>query len=359
MFKDEPALIDTEPEAWAEAASLLYISDSSPGFSRVRTATRFRYLDKTGQKLTDEKTIDRIRSLVIPPAWEDVWIAPSAKAHIQATGRDARGRKQYRYHTLWTAARGEAKYSSLIAFARALPEMRARIDSDLRRHGMPRQKVLATIVWLLDNALIRVGNTAYAKANKSFGLTTLKSRHVEIEGSTLRFAFRGKSGKEWNLKIRDRRIGRIVREIQDIPGQDLFQYLDEEGARHSIGSHDVNEYIRETSRSEFSSKHFRTWGGTVTAAGLLAETPVPGTKREMKFVVNDIIDKVASQLGNTRAVCRACYIHPSVITAWSEGRLTDEFAAIESRFRKPIDRLDEDETLVLRWLENTDAPAAQ
>ena len=352
MLKESALLAgEAESEAWAEAASLIYLTDASPGFSRRRTPSGFTYLDKRGEKLTDEKAIDRIRSLAIPPAWEDVWIAPIQKAHMQATGRDIRGRKQYRYHPQWTALRGEAKYSSLLSFAKALPAIRQKIDSDLRRHGFPREKVLATIVWLLDNALIRVGNTAYARSNKSFGLTTLQNRHVEIEGSTLRFAFRGKSGKEWNLKIRDRRIGRIVKGVQELPGQQLFQYLDEEGVRRSLSSQDVNDYIRDAGNAEFSSKHFRTWGGTVTAAGLFAQTPLPETQRERKFVVNDIIDKVAARLGNTRAVCRACYIHPAVVTAWSEGRLAEEEETVRKRFRKPLTGLDDDESLVFRWLE--------
>jgi DNA topoisomerase-1 len=340
--------------ASAEAASLVYCSDTEPGIRRKRAGKGFWYLGPDGTKIANAATLSRIRGLAIPPAWTDVWISPVAEGHIQATGRDDRGRKQYRYHARWTACRDEVKYSSLTAFARALPRMRRRIEGDLGKRGLPRERVLASIVWLLDNALIRVGNAAYARDNNSFGLTTLRDRHVKIEGPTLRFAFRGKSGKEWRLRISDRRIARIVKGVQDLPGQHLFQYLNGEGSRKPIGSQDVNEYIRQAGAADFSSKHFRTWGGTIRAAQIFAATAVPETKRETARVMNQVIDAVAAQLGNTRAVCRQCYIHPLVMSAWSEGRLADELAAVRRRYRKPPERLHAEEALVLRWLERAE-----
>ena len=346
---------DTEAEAAAEAAaraaSLVYCSDTEPGIARRKAGRGFWYQDANGTKVTDAATLDRIKSLAIPPAWTDVWISPDARGHIQATGRDQRGRKQYRYHPEWTAHRGEAKYSNLTDFARALPRLRQRIDADLRKRGLPYERVLASIVWLLDNSMIRIGNASYARDNRSFGLTTLRDRHVDVDGSTLRFAFRGKSGKEWKLKISDRRIARIVKGVQDLPGQQLFQYLDSEGLRRAIASQDVNDYIRQASEADFSSRHFRTWGGTMTAAQLLAETELPGTKREMATTMNLVVDQVAARLGNTRAVCRQCYIHPIVMDSWSEGRLGDELAAIRRRLRALPEGLEEEELVLLRWLE--------
>ena len=336
--------------AFVEAVDLVYCTDSEPGIRRRKAGRGFSYARPDGEEI-DLETYDRIRMLAIPPAWTDVWISPTPDGHLQATGRDERGRKQYRYHERWTACRDEVKYSSLVDFAQALPRLRERMDADLRRHGLPRERVLASIVWLLDNSMIRVGNAAYAKENNSFGLTTLRDRHVKVDGSTLRFAFRGKSGKEWKLRISDRRIARIVKGVQDIPGQHLFQYLDEDGSRKPVKSQDVNAYIREASGADFSSKHFRTWGGTVRAAYLFAGTELPATRRETARVMNATIDRVAERLGNTRAVCRKCYVHPLVFTAWTEGRLGAELAAVKSRMRKQPDGLDEDEALVLRWLE--------
>lgn len=340
-----------DAEATARAASLVYCSDTEPGIRRRRAGRGFWYVRAGGGKVTDEETLQRIRSLAIPPAWTDVWISPADNGHIQATGRDARGRKQYRYHPRWTLYRDEVKFASLTAFARSLPKLRAQVDRDLRRHGVPRERVLASIVWLLDRAMIRIGNPSYARENNSFGLTTLREQHVELEGSTLRLQFSGKSGKEWKLRITDRRIARVIRALQDLPDQRLFQYLDDEGKRRSVVSQDVNEYIREVAGTSFSSKHFRTWGGTVRAAGLFAETEVPETKRERARVMNTVIDQVAAKLGNTRTICRQCYIHPSVMAAWSDGRLAGELGAIRRRMRKPPEGLHPEEAVVLRWLE--------
>ncbi|RWM30792.1 DNA topoisomerase IB [Mesorhizobium sp.] len=333
----------------AERASLSYVSDADPGIRRLRKGNGFAYVGSDGNAV-GAATLARVKAIVIPPAWTDVWISPDPDGHIQATGRDQRGRKQYRYHPQWTEERDGVKYSSLVAFAEALPELRSRIDADLRRHGLPQQRVVAAIVWLLDNTMIRVGNSAYARDNKSFGLTTLRDRHVDIKGSRLRFAFKGKSGKEWKLRLVDRRIAKIVRGAQDLPGQNLFQYLDEEGNRRPVRSEDINRYIREASGVEFSSKHFRTWGGTIHAASLFAQTKLPESAPQQKRMINSIVDKVAERLGNTRAVCRKCYIHPLVFEAWSQGKLLDEMAEANKR-KRLVPGLDEEETLVLRWLQ--------
>lgn len=338
------------PETSAKRASLVHTSDEEPGIRRKGKPGRFSYMDPDGKTLGEGKTLARIRGLAIPPAWTDVWISPEAEGHLQATGRDDRGRKQYRYHPRWSACRDEVKYSSLVDFAKALPRLRSRIDADLRRHGLPRERVIASVVWLLDNTMIRVGNAAYARDNKSFGLTTLRDRHVEITGSTLRFTFKGKSGKEWQLKLADRRIAKVVRGAQDIPGQHLFQYRNGDGSRHAIRSQDVNDYIREATGADFSSKHFRTWGGTIGAATLFALEPPPDSKAARRRAMNGIIDQVAQRLGNTRAVCRKCYIHPLVLEAWENGTLTEEMLAARRSFRKPLAGLDEEETLVLKWL---------
>ncbi|WP_288142431.1 DNA topoisomerase IB [Mesorhizobium sp.] len=338
------------PEKSAKRASLVHTSDEEPGIRRKRAGRGFFYVAPNGRKLGDGKTLARIRSLAIPPAWSDVWISPQPDGHLQATGRDERGRKQYRYHPRWSTCRDEVKYSSLVAFAEALPRLRRRIDADLRRHGLPPERIVASVVWLLDNTMIRIGNAAYARDNKSFGLTTLRDRHVEITGSTLRFAFKGKSGREWHLKLTDRRIAKVVRGAQDLPGQHLFQYLDSDGARHTIGSQDVNDYIREATSADFSSKHFRTWGGTICAAVLLATEPVPKTEAAAKRAMNKVIDQVAHRLGNTRAVCRRCYIHPAVIETWTKGHLAYELKAVLNALRKPIEGLDDQETLILKWL---------
>lgn len=332
----------------ADHASLSYVSDAEPGIRRLKTGKGFSYKGPDGGTVSDT-TRARIEAIVIPPAWTDVWISPDADGHIQATGRDQRGRKQYRYHPQWAEERDGAKYSSLVAFAESLPDLRHRIDSDLRRRGLPFERVVAAVVWLLDNTMIRVGNAAYARDNKSFGLTTLRDRHVDIVGSSLRFAFKGKSGKEWKLKLVDRRIARIVRGAQDLPGQKLFQYLDEDGNRRPVRSEDVNRYIREAVGDAFSSKHFRTWGGTIHAASLFAQTELPQSQAQRNRAMNSVIDKVAERLGNTRAVCRKCYIHPQVFEAWSEGRLLNEMAQANKR-KRSIDGLDDEEALVLRWL---------
>lgn len=335
----------------AERLSLVHVSDDKPGISRKSTARGFHYVDSKGRKLAEGKTVERIRALAIPPAWTDVWISPDANGHIQATGRDAKGRKQYRYHERWAACRDEVKYGSLADFARALPKLRTAIDTDLRRRSLTFERVAAAVVWLLGNTMIRVGNAAYARDNGSFGLTTLKDRHVDVSGSRLRFSFMGKSGKEWRLKLTDRRIARVVKGAQDIPGQHLFQYFDDDGGRRPVRSDDVNAYIREATGMAFTSKHFRTWGATVAAATVLAETPLPDTQAGATRALNQAIDRVAAHLGNTRTVCRNCYIHPAVIEDWTDGQLADGLKKARRSFRKLSDGLSETEMTVLRWLE--------
>lgn len=277
----------------AAAASLRYVNDGETGFSRHRSGKGFRY-GNNGKWLTAAGDIDRIDQLAIPPVWTDVWICRwDAKGHIQATGRDQRGRKQYRYHPEWSENRGQAKFANLAAFARALPRLRKHMNRDLGRRDLRRGKVLAAVVWLLDNAMIRIGNAMYARDNGSFGLSTLRNRHVEIEGSKLKFAFKGKSGKEWLVKLSDRRMSRIIRQIQELPGQSLFQYVGDDGQRTTVSSDEVNDYIREASGGQFSSKDFRTWGGTVRALTLFADRPRPEGSRAAALVSNEVIDQVA------------------------------------------------------------------
>ncbi|KQZ27982.1 DNA topoisomerase [Mesorhizobium sp. Root552] len=345
-----PQMLETtNSDEAATGAQLTYVDDSEPGIRRKGAPRRFWYVGPKGEKLGEGKTVQRIRALAIPPAWKNVWISPDPAGHIQATGRDFKGRKQYRYHADWAAERDGQKYDSLVEFAKALPRLRARVDADLRRHGLPFERVVAAVVWLLDNTMIRIGNAAYAKDNKSFGLTTLRDRHVDIEGASLRFAFKGKSGKEWKLKLVDRRIARIVRGAQDIPGQKLFQYLDEDGIRRPVSSQDVNCYIREAAGNGFSAKHFRTWGGTIHAATLLAKTELPEGKAAQQRVLNGIIDKVAERLVNTRSVCRKSYIHPTVLNDWLEGKLNGRNWQA-ARGRHARDGFNADETGMLNWL---------
>jgi DNA topoisomerase-1 len=333
--------------AFSSNAGLVYICDAEPGIRRHKRGRGFSYL-MAGNPVREADTLERIDALAIPPAWTDVWICCDPLGHLQATGRDDRGRKQYRYHSGWTAMREEAKFSSLPRFAQTLPGLRKQVDLDLRKHGMPRERVIASIVWLLDKALIRIGNDSYAEENKTFGLTTLRSRHLTIEGSSLRFSFVGKSGKEWKLRLSDRRVASVVRAIQELPGQHLFQYRDPDGVLHDVHSHDVNDYIREATGDDFTSKHFRTWGATVLAASLLAETPVPPVRGARAKVLNQAIDQVAKKLRNTRAVCRTGYIHPTVLEAWSNGALHAELGRA-ARGRRTAG-LSPEEATVFRWL---------
>ncbi|PYK36943.1 MAG: DNA topoisomerase I [Verrucomicrobia bacterium] len=303
----------------AEDAGLRYVSDDQLGFSRRRKGEEFEYFDAKGKPIDDEQRLLRIKRLAIPPAWTDVWICPSPNGHIQATGRDARRRKQYRYHERWREIRDENKYDRLINFGKALPKIRRRLKKDLVLSGLPREKVLATIVQLLERSFIRVGNEEYARENKSFGLTTMQDRHVDVKGSKLRFRFRGKSGRQHEVDVTDRRIARIVSKLQDLPGQSLFQYLDDEGNVRDITSQDVNEYLREITDEDFTAKDFRTWAGTVLAAIGLRAAGEFETKKQAKANIKNAIGAVAKVLGNTPAICRQCYIHPVVLEAYLNG----------------------------------------
>lgn len=305
-------------------------SDAKPGVRRERTATGFRYRNARGGLVTDPATLARIRALAIPPAWEGVWICPSATGHVQATGRDARGRKQYRYHPAFRSSQEGEKFGRLAAFGKALGRIRARVEADLAKPGLPREKVLAAMVKLLDRAHLRVGNAEYAKTNKSFGLSTLQDRHVSFAGGTLRVKFRGKSGVWHDRAIDDRRLARVVRACRDIPGQHLFQYRDAAGAARRVGSSDVNAYIREAAGGEFTAKDFRTWAGTVAALQRLMKSEPPATKTEAAKVVVSVVTEVAAELGNTPAVCRKSYIHPGVFEAFLNSALPRRAASHES-----------------------------
>jgi len=320
---------------------LRYVSDQDPGIRRKPARGHgFNYVDADGRPVTDEKTLDRIRTLAIPPAWTDVWISPRANGHIQATGRDVKGRKQYRYHPRWQAERGAGKYDRLIAFGRALPRLRRRVDEDLARRGLPREKVLAAVIRVMEMTLIRVGNKEYARQNKSFGLTTLRDRHVRIGAAKAVFEFRGKSGKVHCTGFNDRRLARVVKACQDLPGQRLFQYIGDDGERRAVESADVNAYIRETLGEDFSAKDFRTWAGTVAAARALT-TPECADLSAAKRNVNTCVKAVAGLLGNTAAVARGAYIHPAILDAYAEGRLNLKPGREERAF----------ELAVLRFLE--------
>ncbi len=310
-----------DPAQSAAAAGLRYVSDMMPGVRRKRAGKGFAYVDTDGRLIRDKGELARIRSLAIPPAYTDVWICPRPNGHIQATGRDARGRKQYRYHPRWREVRDETKFGRMLAFSAVLPSIRKRIARDLALDGLPREKVLATVVQLLECTGIRVGNDEYARANRSFGLTTLRSRHVEVSGSTLRFEFKGKSGKVHSVAVNDRRLARIVRRCQSLPGETLFQYVDDQQERQTIDSGDVNDYLREITGQDFTAKDFRTWAGTVLALEELSGLEPAESEREAKSIVLGAIDRVAGQLNNTRAVCRKYYVHPAVLEAYQAGSM--------------------------------------
>ncbi|GBU18233.1 MULTISPECIES: DNA topoisomerase IB [Methylobacterium] len=340
-----------DPREAAADAGLRYVDDRMPGLTRRKSGTGFRYLDAKGAPVRDREVLARIRSLAIPPAYTDVWICPRRNGHIQATGRDARGRKQYRYHPDFREARDSAKFGHVMAFAEALPGIRARVDADMGRRGLPREKVLATVVHLLETTLIRVGNDDYARTNRSYGLTTLRDPHVTVEGAQMRFRFKGKSGKEWNLSVKDRRVARIVKACQDLPGQELFQYLDEEGTRRDVTSSDVNAYLREITGKDFTAKDFRTWAGTVLAAMALKAFEAFDTQTVAKKNVRAAIESVASRLGNTPTICRKCYVHPQVLDLYLKGGLILQVKeAVETELRSDLGTLRPEEAAVLALL---------
>ena len=311
----EARIVADSAEA-AQEAGLRYVNDERPGYSRRAKGKNFEYLDTEGKTIRDEQRLLRIKRLAIPPAWTNVWICPWPNGHIQATGRDARGRKQYRYHERWREVRDENKFERLGQFAKALPNVRRRIAQDLKLPGLPRRKVLATIVRLLERTFIRIGNEEYARENRSFGLTTLKNRHVKVKGSQVLFRFRGKSGRQHEVDVTDPKVAKIIAKCQDLPGQDLFQYLDNDGEVRDVTSQDVNDYLREIAGEDFTAKDFRSWGGTVLAAMALAKQEEFQTKKQAKSNIKTAICAVAELLGNTPAVCRKCYVHPVIVEAY-------------------------------------------
>ena len=309
----------TDPEEAAQEAGLRYVSDDQPGYTRKRNGDGFVYFDTEGKPIRDEQRVLRINRLAIPPAYRDVWICPSSNGHLQATGRDDRGRKQYRYHERWREVRDENKYEKMLIFGETLGKIRRRVKKDMALRGLPRNKVLATVVQLLETTFIRVGNEEYARENKSFGLTTMRNRHVDVKGSTVSFNFRGKSGIAHEREVEDPRVAKVIRKLTDLPGQELFQYVDDEGEAHNVSSQDVNEYLQEISGEEFTAKDFRTWAGTVMAAIALNEVGAFENKTQAKKNVRDAVHAVAKVLGNTPAVCRKCYVHPIVLETYLGG----------------------------------------
>ena len=319
---------------------LSWCSDDHPGLSRRRAGKGWSYRDTQGRRISDARVLDRIRALAIPPAWTDVWICPRANGHIQAIGRDAKGRKQYRYHADWSTARSETKFDRLPAFARALPKLRARVEHDLGLRGVCREKVLATAVRLLELTLIRVGNAEYARQNRSYGLTTLHKRHLDVDGAALTFEFRGKSGKDHSVSVRDRRLARVVRALEDLPGQQVFKYRDADGGLCPVTSDDVNAYIREAMGDQFSAKDFRTWAATVSAARALREMDPPSSPTEAKHNITVCVKAVSGLLGNTPTVCRAAYIHPVVLDRYQAGTLGDTLPGPDAKaFERALVRL--------------------
>ncbi len=315
----ERARISSESRRAARRSGLRYVSDAFPGITRQRVGTGWAFYLPTGRRIVSAPARRRLLSLAVPPAWTDVWICNDPLGHMQVTARDARGRKQYRYHPAYRATRTRSKFRRILEFSDLLPRIRERVERDLSSPSLSRPQVLATLVRLLDRTFIRIGNVEYARQNRSFGLTTLRDRHVEVRGSTLRFAFRGKSRVEGRHTLTDRRLARVVRQLQDLPGQELFQYLDKEGVARSVSSGDVNQYLRHITRRDVTAKDFRTWAGTMLAARALCEVGATATAQEAKLRVNQAIDLVAKRLGNTRTVCRQYYIHPVILDAYLAG----------------------------------------
>lgn len=345
-----------DPAGAAREAGLVYVDDRAPGIRRLRSGRGFRYLAANGSAIRDRKERRRIASLAVPPAWTDVWICPSPRGHVQATGRDARGRKQYRYHPSWRETRDRTKYDRIVPFGDALPAIRKRVREELARPGLPREKILATVVRLLDVTYLRIGGVRYAKENGSFGLTTMRDRHAEVNGGTIRFEFVGKGAKRHTVDVSDPRVARIVKRCQEIPGQQLFQYLEEDGTRRPVASEDVNAYLREITGEEFTAKDFRTWAGTVLALRALAPLEVPASAAQARRSINEAIEVVADALGNTIAVCRTCYVHPAVIEAYTEGTLAGlRIGRVRSKSYAASDRLRPHEAALLRLLRGSTA----
>jgi DNA topoisomerase-1 len=340
------------PPESAKIAGLRYVDDRRiPGIRRIGSKTRIRYVGPNGRTVSDRAELQRIKSLVIPPAWTDVWICPDPRGHLQATGRDARGRKQYRYHPRWREVRDEVKYGRLISFAQALPKIRRRTSANLRLSGLRREKVLAAVVQLLEKTLIRVGNEEYARENRSFGLTTMRDQHAKIKGTTVHFEFRGKSGVEHTVDLHDARLAKIVKACQELPGYELFQYVDDDGTRQTVDSADVNAYVREISGEDFTAKDFRTWAGTVLAAKALAEVATFKSNAEAKRNIVKAIESVAKRLGNTKAVCRKCYIHPAILDAYMDGATIETIRAQAAKLARSAAGLTAEEIAVVGIIE--------
>jgi DNA topoisomerase-1 len=353
LLLDSPDSLQTviDPRDAAESAGLRYISDARPGIRRKKAGTGFTYTRADGSRLSEADALKRIKALAIPPAWTDVWICPFADGHIQATGRDAKGRKQYRYHAVFREVRESTKYEHVVAFADALPAIREVVEEHMGLRGLPREKVLATVVHLLETTLIRVGNDDYAKQNSSYGLTTLKNRHVAVDGNEVRFRFTGKSGKHWSLRVKDRRVAKIIKACQDLPGQELLQYVDEAGNCQDVTSTDVNEYLKEITGKEITAKDFRTWAGTVLAAMALSELESFDSAAQAKRNLRSAIEKVASRLGNTPTICRKCYVHPEVLNSYMDGNLVLELKSqAESELVGAVGSLKPEEAAVLALL---------
>ena len=339
--RDRAPMPDLLQRASARDAGLHYVGDGAPGLRRRRAGKGFSYFNADGARVTDRATLERIRALAIPPAYRDVWICADPRGHLQATGRDARGRKQYRYHPRWRQVRDLGKFDRVVEFGERLPALRRRLGRDLKRRGLPREKVLAIVVSLLAETLIRVGNHQYARDNNSFGLTTLRNRHVRFPRGSAIFSFRGKSGKEHRVELGDARLARLIRSCQQLPGQRLFQYLDESGEPHPVGSGDVNDYLHAACGAEFSAKDFRTWGGTLAAIAALVRSPPPqeGGERAIALAQKEAVRAVAAQLGNTPAICRASYIHPAVFECWRNGRLARTVREADLAHPRKLERL--------------------
>ncbi len=336
----------------AHDAGLMYVSHDRPGISRRRNGGGFAFFDSAGKRLDNHDDIARIKSLAIPPAWTDVWICPSPRGHIQAVGKDARGRTQYRYHPRWREVRDETKYERMLAFGKALPKIRSRVRRDLRKPGLSREKVVAAVVRLLETSLIRIGNDEYARSNHSFGLTTMLDKHVHVKGSQIHFQFRGKSGVQHAIDIQDKRLAKVIRDCQDLPQQELFAFVDHEGKTHDITSSDVNEYLKRVTGDEFTAKDFRTWAGTVLCAIALQEFETFDSQAQAKRNIVAAIESVAKKLGNTSAVCRKSYVHPAVIDTYMEGTLVEMLRRqVEQTLSTSLHRLRPEEAAVLTLLQ--------
>jgi DNA topoisomerase I len=341
-----------DPVESSRLAGLRYMTDAKPGITRRRRGKSFQYFDSDGKAIRNKEEIARIKSLVIPPAWTDVWICPRANGHLQATGRDARGRKQSRYHPRWREVRDENKYERMKLFGETLPIIRERIEKDLALPGLPREKILATIVRLLETTFIRVGNAEYARENHSYGLTTMRNKHVDVEGATVRFKFQGKSGKRHTIDLNDRRLARIVKRCLDLPGYELFQYIDDDESPHSLDSSDVNEYLHSITDQQFTAKDFRTWAGTVLACLALREFEAFQSETEAKRNIVQAIKSVAEKLGNTPAVCRKCYVHPAVLECYSAGELLKILESIGKKASKSPHALRQEEVELMFLLDS-------